>query len=88
MQAGKMNRALTPIIALLVGWSAHAIEPEKLQRLKVPSPPWPQGDERGMANQIGPATLQRCAGSPHQSRNRAAVSGKGTMQTSDRPQIR
>ena len=40
---------------------AQAAEPEKLQRMKVPPPPWPQGDERGMANQIGPATLQRCA---------------------------
>lgn len=39
----------------------HAVEPAKLQRLKVPAPPWPAGDERGMANQIGPATLQRCA---------------------------
>jgi kynurenine formamidase len=39
----------------------HAAEPVKLQRLKVPPPPWPAGDERGMANQIGPATLQRCA---------------------------
>lgn len=38
-----------------------ADEPPNLQRLKVPSPPWPAGDERGMANQIGPATLQRCA---------------------------
>ena len=41
--------------------SAVAQEPEKIQRLKVPSPPWPAGDERGMANQIGPATFQRCA---------------------------
>ena len=40
--------------------SAFAAEPEKVQHLKVPSPPWPAGDERGMANQIGPATLQRC----------------------------
>ena len=39
----------------------HAVEPVKLQRLKVPAPPWPAGDERGMANQIGPATLVRCA---------------------------
>jgi len=39
----------------------EAVEPVKLQRLKVPAPPWPPGDERGMANQIGPATLQRCA---------------------------
>lgn len=27
----------------------------------VPAPPWPAGDERGMANQIGPATFARCA---------------------------
>ncbi len=48
-------------ILALVALSAHAVEPEKLQRLKVPSPPWAQGDERGMANQIGPATFARCA---------------------------
>src|SRR5882672_6127398 len=41
--------------------SAEAVEPVKLQRLKTPSPPWPAGDERGMANQIGPATWARCA---------------------------
>jgi kynurenine formamidase len=48
-------------IALVAVLSAHAAEPVKLQRLKVPAPPWPAGDERGMANQIGPATLLRCA---------------------------
>jgi hypothetical protein len=48
-------------ILLLVPLLTHAIEPEKVQRAKVPSPPWAQGDERGMANQIGPATYQRCA---------------------------
>src|SRR5262245_26075763 len=48
-------------IAVAVVFSVYAAEPVKLQRLKVPSPPWPAGDERGMANQIGPATLQRCA---------------------------
>ena len=26
----------------------------------VPSPPWPAGDERGMANAVGPATWARC----------------------------
>jgi kynurenine formamidase len=40
---------------------AQSVEPDKLQRAKVPPPPWPAGDERGMANQIGPATYQRCA---------------------------
>jgi hypothetical protein len=47
---------LLPVAAL-----AQSAEPEKLQRAKVPPPPWPAGDERGMANQIGPATYQRCA---------------------------
>jgi kynurenine formamidase len=27
----------------------------------VPAGPWPQGDERGMANTLGPGTLMRCA---------------------------
>ena len=39
----------------------QAVEPDKIQRFKVPSPPWPSGDERGMGNQIGPATWNRCA---------------------------
>ena len=41
--------------------AVDAAEPIKLQRTAVPRPPWPAGDERGMANQIGPATLGRCA---------------------------
>src|SRR3954465_12659062 len=45
----------------LAACCVFAAEPEKVQRLKVPSPPWPAGDERGMGNQIGPATFQRCA---------------------------
>ena len=49
------------LLPLLIVFSVHAVEPVKLQRMKVPSPPWPAGDERGMANQIGPATLQRCS---------------------------
>jgi kynurenine formamidase len=48
-------------ICFLAAFSVHAAEPVKLQRMKVPSPPWPAGDERGMANQIGPATFARCA---------------------------
>ena len=39
----------------------HAAEPLKLQRAPLPNPPWPAGDERGMANQIGAATWNRCA---------------------------
>ncbi len=48
-------------ILVFAVFAAQASEPAKLQRMKVPSPPWPAGDERGMANQIGPATLNRCA---------------------------
>ena len=51
-----------------IGWlfafiacSGFAVEPEQIQRRKVPPLPSAQGDERGMANQIGPATYQRCA---------------------------
>src|ERR671931_306366 len=39
----------------------HAAEPLKLRRADMPKPPWPSGDERGMANQLGPATWNRCA---------------------------
>ena len=48
-------------IAFFLSFAVHAAEPVKLQRMKVPPPPWPSGDERGMANQIGPATFARCA---------------------------
>ena len=42
--------------------TVHAVEPEKIQRARVPAPPWAQGDERGMANQIGPATYHAAPG--------------------------
>jgi kynurenine formamidase len=48
-------------ISLLFVAATHAQEPDNLRRAKVPAPPWPAGDERGMANQIGPATQLRCA---------------------------
>ena len=40
---------------------AYAAEPVALQRHKVPSPPWPAGDERGMAQPDRAGDLQRCA---------------------------
>lgn len=43
---------------------ASAMEPWNLlaqSRKQTPQPPWPAGDERGMANQIGPGTWARCA---------------------------
>jgi kynurenine formamidase len=54
-------RWIVLLATLAAQCSLYAVEPARLQRLKVPPPPWPAGDERGMANQIGPATLQRCA---------------------------
>ena len=48
-------------ILLVFAFSAFAQEPVEVQKRRVPSPPWPAGDERGMANQVGPATFQRCA---------------------------
>jgi len=40
--------------------SAPAPTPAQPQAT-VPAPPWPAGDERGLANAIGPATYARCA---------------------------
>jgi kynurenine formamidase len=54
-------RAYLNWVLLLVPLLVHAAEPLKLQRATLPAPPWPAGDERGMANQIGPATWNRCA---------------------------
>lgn len=36
----------------------NAVEQSKAN---VPQPPWPEGDERGMANTLGPGTWARCA---------------------------
>ena len=44
--------------------SAGAVEPWRIlaqSKKQTPQPPWPAGDERGMANQIGRATWARCA---------------------------
>jgi kynurenine formamidase len=52
------------LIAACAAAPAAAIEPWKVlaqSRKQMPQPPWPAGDERGMANQIGPATFARCA---------------------------
>src|SRR5258705_4759331 len=49
------------VLSVHPAMQVHAQEPVKLQRLKTPPPPWPSGDERGMANQVGPATWARCA---------------------------
>ena len=57
-------RAAFVLAACLAAAPACAIEPWKLlaqSRKQMPQPPWPAGDERGMANQIGAATFARCA---------------------------
>jgi len=54
-------RAHISWILLAAPFLVHAAEPLKLQRTPLPNPPWPAGDERGMANQIGAATWNRCA---------------------------
>ena len=44
--------------------AAAGVEPEKVlaqSKRHVPAPPWPAGDERGMANAIGTGTWLRCA---------------------------
>ncbi len=48
-------KALLPALLLVTG-NLLAAEPLRLikQAQKAPSPPWAAGDERGMANAIGP----------------------------------
>jgi len=68
--------ALLAAVAAAVGASAFAELPGQSQmvqrtRALVPSPPWPAGDERGMANTLGTGTWQRCAFHLSQSQARA-----------------
>ena len=59
MRASPRGTALSNIIA--AAFLALATAPALAAGPKVPAPPWPAGDERGMANAIGPATWGRCA---------------------------
>jgi len=58
--------ALTPaaiaLLTLFAPASGRAVEPAALVALaaKSPAPPWPAGDELGMANTLGEATTLRC----------------------------
>lgn len=50
--------------ACLAAAPLGAVEPGRLlaqSQRHTPVPPWPSGDERGMANAIGPGTWARCA---------------------------
>jgi kynurenine formamidase len=58
--------ALAALAALAAGSPALAATPEEraaveASKARVPAPPWPAGDERGMANTLGPGTWARCA---------------------------
>jgi kynurenine formamidase len=62
---GLMSLGLTAVsVTTTSAWGA-AHEPEdavdERSYARVPIPPWPSGDERGMANTQGPGTWQRCA---------------------------
>jgi kynurenine formamidase len=50
------------VLAAGVPLTTMAAEPAALraQAAKSPAPPWPAGDERGMANTLGEATTRRC----------------------------
>ncbi len=65
MQSPRFNYIACMIaVACLAAAPAFAMEPWRIlaqSRKQTPQPPWPAGDERGMANQIGPATWARCA---------------------------
>jgi len=60
------SAALTPaaiaLLTLFAPASGRAVEPAALIALaaKLPAPPWPAGDELGMANTLGEATTLRC----------------------------
>lgn len=64
-----MNRKLiiqmgAAVVAATLACGVMAAEPpDVLTRSKkaVPAPPWPSGEEMGMANAIGPGTWSRCA---------------------------
>lgn len=55
--------ALAVLTLALTCGGVSAVEPPELLALAkaAPEPPWPAGDEHGMANTLGPATTQRCA---------------------------
>lgn len=46
---------------LIAGMACAPAPDQSTAPVEVSSPPWPAGDERGMANLLGPATYARCA---------------------------
>jgi kynurenine formamidase len=57
----KEEKMGTRLAAGLAATLLAAVACSAWSQTKVPAPPWPAGDERGMANAIGPATWARCA---------------------------
>ena len=57
-----LTLAAAAVLALCPAGDARAVEPAALLALssKSPAPPWPAGDELGMANTLGEATTMRC----------------------------
>jgi kynurenine formamidase len=56
--------AIALAVAACFASMLHAAEPSSLiakSRKQTPAPPWPAGDELGMANQLGAGTMARCA---------------------------
>jgi len=55
--------ALCTLIGATTAWAQSAPEREAVERARtlIPQPPWPAGDQRGMANTQGPGTWLRCA---------------------------
>jgi kynurenine formamidase len=64
-----MRPAWTRVIVLFGLLATAAVAVSAQAQDSPPRPPWPAGDERGMANTLGPATWQRCA--PHLANARA-----------------
>ena len=60
----RLARLALSAAAALTAFPSIAHEPDSIlaqSRRQTPAPPWPAGDERGMANAIGSSTWARCA---------------------------
>ena len=58
-----MKRLAVTVVAACFALPLHAVEPAALiakSKKETPAPPWPAGDERGMANALGAGTMARC----------------------------
>lgn len=52
---------LSCLLIMAAACTSAPAPPQAAPQATVPAPPWPAGDERGMANAIGAATYARCA---------------------------